>query len=157
MRKFFYYYGIAAAILTMMTIACIGYVACASLILNNEGKAYSNTAMVAITQSWDARALVDRAAPELMKSTDAPHLRLLFDRFETLGPMVKALDCSGGTSANYNPAMATVITGYYTCAAVYQKHTAIVRIWLHKVDGRWMINGFRVESPTLAAPMVRKV
>jgi hypothetical protein len=150
MRKFFFYFGVVAAAVLVLAVVLTGYAIYQGGRLEADAKPYVDDAVVTITAHWKSDELRARATPELLKSAGDEQLHTLFDAFSTLGPLVDYHGAqSNGWRSTTTIAGGTIVTADFSAHARYAKGDATIQLSLVKVDGRWMINGFHVDSPAL--------
>jgi len=138
--------GISATILLILGIAVAIYIPHV-IKLDREAVAYIQIDVPKIVGDWNGKELAKRATPQLesaMKSHGGPER--LFEVFRKLGPL-KHLDAPVGkieTGAYAGQGAFTL--GEYSARAVFEKSAATIVIQLLRMNGGWMINGFRVNS-----------
>ncbi len=152
MRKFFYGFGIVTAVLAVVVAIGIFFVARDGNALDAESKAYVEESVTAISAHWDKKELEQRATPELKQKLSPAEVDTLFDALSTgLGPLIEYRGAKGQATVLATIGSGTVRSANYVASARYQKGEAEIRIGLLKVDDRWMIQGFYVNSNALLA------
>ncbi len=116
-----------------------------------EATPYVDDAVVAITSYWSPSELVGRFTPETRESTDFEDIEALFAIADAaLGPMVTYHGAEMHTWKSYvsvGEGSRTLVV--YIAQARFEQGDASFRITLHKLDGRWMIHGFTINSSAL--------
>jgi hypothetical protein len=86
MKKVFIILG--SVVFAFIILAAIGiiFVATKGAALDKESKAYADSAIPAIINTWSEKELLDRASPEFKKATTIDQLDRLFRWFSSLGP-----------------------------------------------------------------------
>jgi type IV secretory pathway TraG/TraD family ATPase VirD4 len=160
MRKVFYGLGIfASAVVAVLVILVIGlfFVARSGGALDAESKAYVDDAIVAISARWDKKELAQRASPALKQNLAAGQIDALFDAFTIgLGPLVEYRGATGQSVVTAMIGSGTSRTANYLANARFQKGDAEIRIGLVKIDDRWMIQNFYVNSSALLSNLAGK-
>jgi hypothetical protein len=115
-----------------------------------ESQAYVDDVIPKIVSSWDANALMERAAPELT-STASPEkfekiFRVLSDR---LGPLERYEGSRGRAHVSVTPQTGRVTVASYVAEATFQKGKASIELNLVMRDQGWQIVGFFVRSDAL--------
>jgi hypothetical protein len=150
MRKFLFGVGILSTVLVTIILIFIGYGAYISSGQEEEGKQFSDNAIISIISHWDFNELRSRGSDPLLKSLKPDDLASLFVLFGSLGPLV---DYQGSSLERWNVSIATkdgnVINAAYKAHAKYKNGQAEIICNLIKVSNAWKINGFRVNSPVL--------
>lgn len=153
MRKFFYGLGIfTSALVAVLVVLGVGvfFILRAGQGLDAESRAYVDDAVIAISAHWDKRELAQRASPDLRLKLKPGEIDALFEAFATgLGPLVEYRGATGQATVVANIGGGTVRSANYLGNARYQKGDAEIRIGLVKIDGRWMIQNFYVNSNAL--------
>jgi hypothetical protein len=115
-----------------------------------SARAYVDEAVPAITAHWDSNELTTRAAPALLRVTDAGKLKVLFVWLSTLGPLQAYQGASlQGTAVQTSPA-GTITTTRYLASAHYEHGDARIDVLLIRDGALWQILGFHVNSAALA-------
>jgi hypothetical protein len=120
--------------------------------LDAESKAFVDSAVPAIAASWNKEQLLDRATPELRANVKPEDLRALFDAVSRLGPFVEYQGATGEANMSYMAGSGGAVSASYVAKARFKDGTATIHIALVKRDGRWMINGFHVDTSVAGTP-----
>lgn len=147
MRRFLFWFGAFAAVVTVLAIAGFGYVAYVGRGLDTGAKQYADQVVNAATARWDSEELLRQASPNLLKSSSAEQVRDLFGMFAMLGPLQENRGCEGQTTTMVSVTGQGSVTGRYACSVRYHKSEATVQLNLIRLDERWKVNGFHVNSP----------
>ena len=148
MRKFFMWFGVAAAALVVILGVVIGIMAWQGSALDRESKAYADASVLAITKTWTEDELLKRASPDLRKSATPAQIADMFAMLRTtLGPLstydgstgqaTMTVGTNAGTRANYSG------KGHF------EKGDADIQLTLIKQGDAWMIEAFHLNSPVL--------
>ncbi len=156
MRKFSYALGTVIGVLVVGAGIAFAVVFYKGAGLNKEGAAYVDTAIVAIVAHWNKDELLGRASPRLIAATSPERLAALFDACAgALGPLVDYEAAKGQkVDMMFNINKVSTISAIYTARAKFQKGVAEFRVTLIKMDERWMIEGFHIDSPALMDSLV---
>lgn len=149
MHKILYWFGVLAALLTTLILVGFSYLYYKGYGLDKESKIYAQVSLSAITSPWNSHALLDRASPKLLRSVNSEQIRSMFDRFGVLGPLIRSEECKGSAAFFISVGQPDNTTAQYVCDGQYREGLASVRLSLIKIDQKWMINGFNVNSPVL--------
>lgn len=156
-RKFLYWFGAVAAVVVVVLIVGIGYLAYVGSGADKESKLYADSAIVAITTHWNPAELQSRETPELMASVDTDQLKLIFGQFRRLGNLVKYGGSKGSATILASVDAGSKVTANYVGSATYENGAASIELLLQKIGGAWMINGFHVNSPVLFQKPVQQL
>ncbi len=119
---------------------------------SRSARSFVDDAVPAITGQWNAAALSDRAAPELLRQNDKGSLKVLFLQFSALGPLVTYQGATLRDSSEESVSGAgTVSAAHFQVKASYAHGNAVIDLVLVKRDAGWRILGFHVLSPALPA------
>lgn len=145
MRRFFYWFGVIAAIGIVAIVIGGVMVAKKGIGLDADAKAYVDSAVVAICANWDQQQLIDRASPELMAAVKPGELPALFEKLSSAGPLSKYEGSNGqATMMVYNGN--SKITAKYVAKALFARGgEGTINISLIQSDGKWRILGFHVD------------
>ncbi len=116
-----------------------------------EATPFVDDAVVAITSYWSPRELAGRFTPETRESIAYEDIEALFSAADAaLGPMVTYHGAEMHTWKSYvsvGEGSRTMVV--YIAQARFEQGDASFTITLHKLDGRWMIHGFMINSSAL--------
>jgi hypothetical protein len=149
MRSFFVWVGVAAMALAVIVAGGVAYMVHLGSGLDKESRAYAESAVTAITSTWDSQALTNRASLALLKLTPPDRLGALFGWFSSLGKLTSQQDCTGQASVFAMAGQPTRTLAHCRCDEQYEHGAATVSLSLIKGDNGWEINGFNVSSPAL--------
>ncbi len=146
-------FGTAMAIVGVILIALlaigggiVGYFVYVGSALDHSSKVYVDEAIPAIVTSWTPDQLVKRESKAFEKATSDQQLVRLFDEFRKLGPLKEYKGCTGSSNINYTGS-GKIISAAYVGKATFANGDAEIRILLVQENGKWKIQGFRVNSP----------
>jgi hypothetical protein len=145
MRKLLLALGVSMLALIVVLGAGFAIVAYKGSALDAESEAFVDEAVPAIAAHWDARALIDRSTPELLRNAPPEKIAQLFATLAHLGPMVHYDGCKGQATMSYFTGTGGTVSAAYVASARFQNGTATFRILLLKRDGRWLIHNFHVD------------
>src|SRR5436305_1069194 len=114
MKKFFIILGAIFLGLVVLGAVGIAYVAVRGNALDKESKAYADSAIPAILDGWNEKALVDRASPELNKVVTQQQLDQLFHWLATLGRLQKCDPAKGDALISATTQNGKMITAEYS-------------------------------------------
>ena len=122
--------------------------------LDNESKAYADSAIHAIVSTWSEKDLLERASPEFKQSVTTDQLDRLFRSFSGLGSLQYCEPAQGRARPDPTKQRDVVILGLYTAKATFEKGEASIKLVLiqHKPGDQWQILSFHVDSPALVPP-----
>ena len=144
MRRFFFWFGVLAAIAIVAIVIGGALVAKKGLDLDADAKAYVDSAVVAICSKWDQQELIDRASAELMAAVKPGEIPALFEKLSAAGPLSKYEGANGQASVMiYNGN--SKITAKYIAKALFAQGEGTINISLIQSDGKWRILGFHVD------------
>jgi hypothetical protein len=147
MRKFFYFFGIFAAVLIICAIGAIFFLARSGAGLDAASKLYADESVVAITTSWNKDELWKRASPDFKRVTKLDDLSPLFDAAgNALGKLVEYQGAKGQALITKTFGTGTDVRAHYVASAKYERDQATFDIALHLINGAWMIDGFQIQS-----------
>lgn len=146
MRRFLYILGAVTLIIIVAGGIGFGVLLFKGSALDAESKAFVDDAVPAITATWDAQQLLDRATPELRASAKPQELKALFERFSQFGPLVQYEGATGESLMSYMAGSGSIVAASYLAKARFRNGNATIKIVLRKRDGRWMIHNFHVDS-----------
>ncbi len=149
MRKVLTWIGGGALFLLLVGIAGVAYLMVQGSRLDNESRAYADSAVRPVVEHWNAQALKDRAAPALLANLTPERLSNIFQWLSTLGALTSVEPCTGQARIDVSTGNGRVVSGKYTCKAQFQSGEAVISLVLVKNDGEWRIAGFHVNSPAL--------
>ena len=144
MQKTLKILGVLTLIFICIVGISIGVVAYKGDELDDQSKAYVDAAIPAIAGKWDQEQLVIRSTPSLRESITPDQLSTLFWRLSLLGPLVRYEGSSGQSAMSYFNGVSRV-TALYVAKAQFKNGNATFHIALLKLNGQWLINGFRVD------------
>jgi hypothetical protein len=147
-RKVFYGLGIVFA--TLLVAGGIGLFVLFrnGAALDRASETYVDDAVVSISSHWSKDELLKRASPEFMKAARNMDVGAFLDRAAgALGPLVDYEGAKGSSFMAKSIGGETTITGNYVASAKFAKGSAQFNISVRQIDGRWMIDGFQINSP----------
>jgi len=149
MRKFFVRLVIGAAVLLVLAVVVVGYVAVTAGKESKQAKAFGHESVVAITSNWRAEEMRARSSPELLASTRPEDLDTMFELFAKLGPLIDVGE-SRITSTLVGAATAgPSALAHYVVDGRYKSGAARIEMNLVRRGSDWKISGFQVNSPAL--------
>jgi hypothetical protein len=150
MRKVVLTLAFGATGFLLLCVAMFAYAAWKLVGLDAEARAYAHSAVQVITAHWDSRELRSRATQDLMSKVSDQKLSAMFVWFSSLGKPVHDRGCQGNASV-YKSMVGHPgsTTGHYDCSVTFQGGDATIDLFLVKQDGKWLINGFHVNSDAL--------
>ncbi len=146
MRKFLYVLGALTLIIIAAAGVGFGTLFYEGRALDAESKAFVDSAVPAITATWDKQQLLDRATPELRRSVRPEELDALFNTLSQLGPLVKYEGATGEAAMSYIFGGGGAVSASYIAKARFQNGSATFQIVLMRRNGQWMIHNFHVDS-----------
>jgi hypothetical protein len=154
MKRFFQIFGAISAVIVLLIVGLIAFVAVKGRALDRESKAYADSAIVAIATKWDQEALIQRESPEFKVVARNQNIDSLFEQFRELGLMTRYGGAKGDSYMNLTTQSGKRITAGYAADCDFEHGRALIRISLIKHDDQWSIVGFRVipEKPSVASP-----
>jgi len=152
MRKLLVIFGALILVVVVAAGIGIGVIVYKGNSLDAESKAFVDSAVPAIAASWNREQLLDRATPELRANVKPGDLRALFDAVSQLGPLVEYQGATGEANMSYVAGSGSSVSASYVANARCKDGAATIHIALVKRDGRWMINGFHVDTSLSGAP-----
>jgi hypothetical protein len=151
-RKFFLILGALTAAIIVAAGLGVGLLIYKGNTLDAESKAFVDTALPAVAASWNKEQLLDRATPELHTSVKPEELKTLFDAVSQLGPMAEYEGANGEANMSYMAGSGSSVSASYVARVRCKDGAATIHIALVKRDGRWMINGFHVDTSLSGTP-----
>ena len=139
----------------LLVIAAVSFAFYEGNKLDRAATEYSVDAVTAITSTWDAEALRQRAAPELARSLSGEQARRVMNWVATLGPLENRPVCQGNAIVSTGTGGSRT-TANITCTAQYRAGEATIQLSLIRKEGAWSILGFHVGSPMLVPQPARK-
>ena len=152
MKKFFIILGSIFLALIVLGGIGIAFVAIKGNAFDKESKAYADSAIPAIVNTWSEKELLDRASPELKKAATIDQLDRLFRMFSGLGKLQKCEPLQGQAYMAATTQAGKRISADYTAKATFQKGEATIKLGLIKHGDQWQILKFHVDAPTLFPP-----
>jgi hypothetical protein len=150
MRKFFAIFGMVAAVVLVGIAIGLFILVRNSSALSAEGRTYVDAAIVSIIGHWDERELLKRATPHLRETTKPDDMQRLFAAAALgLGPLVDYGGATGDAQITTMVGSGTRISATYVAKAKFERGDAAIRIFLLRIDGAWMIEGFNIDSPAM--------
>lgn len=146
MKKFLTCLGAVVLIAFVLIAGGVAYFFYTNRGLEAEAHAYVDAAVPAISDPWNAEALLDRATPELKIAAPTAKVAQWFNQLAEFGRMKKYGGASGAWNASYTTGSGQVVTADYAAQADYENGSATFRIGLIKRNGRWSINSFYVDG-----------
>jgi len=112
--------------------------------------AYVEANVPQVVADWNADALRQRAAPELLQQSDSAQLDALFAWFSSLGKLVRLETPVGHIGTGTYPGSTFNGTwADYVANAQFEAGEAQVKIVLRRHDDSWRIIGFHITSAAL--------
>jgi hypothetical protein len=147
-RKFFTWLGICTAALVVFAIAGMAIMAVRGSELDGQSRAYVAESVIAIVPAWNHEELLRRATPQLKASAKPFELAALFNALSAgLGKLLENEMPVGSATISITSGEGKVIAANYAVKARFEKGDAIIRITLLKLDDRWRVHGFYIDSP----------
>lgn len=113
-------------------------------------QAYVDEVIPEIVSSWDAKALMERAGPELISTASPEKLEKIFQAFsDRLGPLERYEGSRGQAHVSVTPQTGKVTVASYVAEATFQKGKALIEVNLVMRDRGWQIVGFFIRSDVL--------
>ncbi len=150
MRKFFFGLGVFAAVVIVAAGAGFYILARNGNALDTASKAYTQDAVVAIAEHWDATELWKRASPHLRKMASFDKMRGLMTNAERALGCLREFRGSQGQALMALNNTHTAVSAQYVATASFDRGDAQFRVLLVKDGDAWMIEGFHVDWRTLA-------
>jgi len=155
MRRLIYILGVLTLTVIVAAAIGLGVLFYRGHALDAGSKAFVDGAVSAIATNWSEEELLDRATPELRETTRPDELGALFAALSRLGRLVRYEGATGGATMSYMAGSGSTVSAFYVAKARCENGTAIFRILLVRRAGRWMINGFHVDSAPRGKPLQR--
>jgi hypothetical protein len=152
MKKVFIILGSIFLAFIILGVIGIAFVVIKGTTLDKESKAYADSAIPAIINTWSEKELLDRVSPEFKKAVTIDQLDRLFRWFSGLGPPQKCEPAQGESLMSATGQTGRMISAQYIAKATFQKGEANIKLGLIKHGDRWQISSFRVESEALVPP-----
>jgi hypothetical protein len=118
--------------------------------LDKESKSFVDAAVPAIVSEWDVAELQRRASPEFNATVDYADLAGNFALLRKLGTMREYKGSTGEARITISISDGVAITAVYAAFADFDEGTADMQLALTKQQGRWQIQGFRINPRDLA-------
>jgi hypothetical protein len=152
MRKFIF--GLVAVGAIVLVAGGIGvfWIARTGSALDAESRAYVDDAVLAISTHWNKDELISRAGPQLTQIVNSKPQELdsVFNAASVgLGTLTQYQGAKGEARMSATTQAGAVISANYIATAQYEKGAAQLRIALLKVDGRWKISVFFIDSAAM--------
>jgi len=145
-RKFLIIVGATTSIMVLCAVVALGVLFYQARAFDRGSKSFVDTAVPAIVTKWNEDELLDRATPELRTSITSDQLKSSFRTFSQVGPLIEYEGSQGQWNMSYVSATGTTVSAQYVAKARFQNGDAIFRIYLMRRDGRWLIQGFYVDT-----------
>ena len=121
-----------------------------ALELDAECKAYVDSVVPAIAESWSVDTVMREASRELEQSAPRQSVARLFQSCsERLGKLTAYDGAVGEVNVSITTQQGKVVTGRYTAAAQFEKDEATFEVRTVKRNGQWRILYFGVTSDAL--------
>ncbi|HRJ25906.1 MAG TPA: hypothetical protein PLO61_00175 [Fimbriimonadaceae bacterium] len=108
----------------------------------DEAKKYGDESLVAIAKPWNARALIERAAPELIRQNPDGTLEQVVKQLQVLGPMKSFTSSITAFHAKSTTEAGTYLEAKYQADAVFEKGPGRITMTLIKRGESWKILTF---------------
>jgi hypothetical protein len=112
--------------------------------LDEESKAFVDTAIPAIVSDWDIAEIQKRASPEFNETVNYDEMQQLFDVLHGLGDLQEYNGAVGESRIIISFQAGVLITAYYDASADFESGLAVVQISLIKHGKKWQILGFKI-------------
>jgi hypothetical protein len=156
LKKILTIFGGLCAVIFLLLVILIAFIAYTGRGLDKESKAYADAAVVAIASQWNEQDLTDRASPQFMATVKNPaDLDRVVGIWRTLGPLKKYDGSKGEANINFGP-RGKMITAVYLARVEFDHNSARIKISLIKWDGVWKILGFYVAPDSFPNPQAAK-
>jgi hypothetical protein len=149
-RKFLQVIGAISLIFYCLVGIGVGIIFYKTHGFDKESKAYIDSAIPAIAANWNQGQLLSRVTPDFRKVTSADQLAGILDTLSTLGSLVQYEGAKGGSTFSYTITNGEQISALYVAKAKFQNGSATFRVFLVRLNGQWMIEGFHAD-PVLAS------
>jgi len=143
--------GLGIAVLVLIAVAAVGvfYMARQGERLDASSKAYADRTIPLIVSTWSEQALVQNAAPELLRVASKADFDRYFAAFAKLGPLVHYYGAKGQSNIAVLAGKGKIVTANYVAHAEFAHGTAEIDLGLIREQGHWKIDAFHVNSPLL--------
>jgi hypothetical protein len=150
MRKFLIVVGAATMLLIVAGAVGLFFMFRDGAVLDSESKAYAEDSLTTIASTWNRDAFLERASPAMRANISPDQVKKLFDAFVAgLGRLAEYDPPLGQANVMMTVGQGKIVTANYIVNARFDKGPAVVRITVIKSEGRWMLQGFFVDSPAL--------
>ena len=138
-------FGGACAAVFLLLVILISFIVYKGRGLDQESKAYADTAIVAIASHWSEKDLTVRASPQLMATIKDPaDLDRVVGMWRMLGPLKKYDGSKGDAHIGYYWPRGKTVTAVYVARAEFDHGSAMIKLSLVKNAGVWKILGLNV-------------
>ena len=151
MKKFFQILGGIFLALVLIVAVLVGIGVYQGTRLDSSSKAYVETNVKPVVETWSKVELLKRASPELIEilGKDPGQVDRLFAKFAKLGPLKSLSVPKGQSLMAVTAGRGKVISASYTEAGEFENGHADFNIRLIQIDGQWRFLGFYVNSPIM--------
>ena len=157
MKKILTIFGGLCAVIVLLLVVLIVFIAYTGRGLDKESKAYADAAVVAIASQWNEQDLTDRASPQFMATVKNPaELDRVVGMWRTLGPLKKYDGSKGEAHIDFRFPQGKTITAVYVARVEFDHNSARIKISLIELDGAWKILGFYVAPDSFPNPQAAK-
>jgi hypothetical protein len=115
--------------------------------LDASSKAYVDSVVPVIVNTWSVEALEKRASPQFLKLANHDQTVMLFRKLSQLGALKRYHGAQGDSNISYTTKDGKVISAKYLARATFQNGDAEIRVFLIQIENEWRILGFFVNSP----------
>jgi len=138
-------FGALSAIGLVLGAIAFGIFAYIGTGTDRSSKEYVDAAVPQIVSNWSTDELMNRVAPSYLSMFKRADMDKLFQSFSKLGSLQKYNGSTGSSNFNFGSS-GVEITAKYVAQASFQNGDATFNVYLVRVDGKWMIAGFHLES-----------
>jgi hypothetical protein len=157
LKKVLMIFGGLCAVIFLLLVILIAFIAYTGRGLDQESKAYADAAVVAITSQWNEQDLTDRASSQFMAAVKNPaDLDRVVGMWRMLGPLKKYDGSKGAAHIDVRYPQGKTITAAYVARVEFDHNSAQIKISLIKLGGAWKILGFYVAPDSFPNPQVVK-
>lgn len=119
--------------------------------LNEQGRQFVDSAIPAITTTWDDDQLFSRATPQFRSSIARRDLSIFGDASAALGAFQQAVGTTGAVGWEAVLLPGAQVSGSYVVKARYAKGLATFQVDAVKIGGAWKIAGFHFDAQTFGS------
>jgi hypothetical protein len=115
--------------------------------LDRKSQDFADSIIFEIANEWNEQIFIDHASPELLKSIKVDDIKKMFEIFKRLGNIVEYGGSRGEsrTILRYRD-FSLDISANYIADAKFTKGPAKIFVSLSRINGRWYIKRFNIDS-----------